>query len=135
MLTAQLMKSMDVEHLIAAIHAEHNSLTTTPIEEELLRRFEEAVERPDAEVLEGIACHLEEALASLPEEDALQEVIDDARWMFDAKRGRTTLAELRDEARQLAEKLEELQREIAQEAEYAANEIAQAQKSITTHQE
>ena len=40
MLTAQLMKSMDAEHLIASTRAEQDALTSTPLELELLDEYE-----------------------------------------------------------------------------------------------
>lgn len=40
MLTAQLMKSMDADHLVAAARAESDPLTSTPLELELLDRLE-----------------------------------------------------------------------------------------------
>lgn len=40
MLTAQLMKSMDADHLVASARAELDPLTSTPLELELLDRLE-----------------------------------------------------------------------------------------------
>lgn len=40
MLTAQLMKSMDADHLVASARAEIDPLTSTPLELELLDRLE-----------------------------------------------------------------------------------------------
>lgn len=42
-MTAQLMAAMSDEHLVAAIRAEHDPLTSTAIEDELLARFERAI--------------------------------------------------------------------------------------------
>jgi len=44
MLTAQLMKSMDDEHLLTAARTELDPLTCTPLETELLDRFERLLE-------------------------------------------------------------------------------------------
>lgn len=56
MLTAALMAAMDNGHLIAAIHAEADPLTTTPIETELLRRLEGCV----ADKAHGLASAIDE---------------------------------------------------------------------------
>ena len=55
MLTPQLMESMDDGHLVAAIHAEINPLTTTPLEIELLGRVEDLLEQIDAEAADALA--------------------------------------------------------------------------------
>ena len=54
MLTAQLMSLMDDAHLVAAIEAELDPLTSTDIERELLNRFESKIDG-DADYAEIIA--------------------------------------------------------------------------------
>lgn len=49
MLTPQLMNSMDDAHLVAAVECEINSLTSTPLEIELLGRVEDLLEQLDDE--------------------------------------------------------------------------------------
>lgn len=48
MLTAQLMKSMDADHLVASAHAEIDPLTSTPLELELLDRLEALIDEQSA---------------------------------------------------------------------------------------
>ena len=53
MLTAQLMKSMDASHLLAAAHTEHDPLTRTPLETELLDRLEALLDEVDSDLNEA----------------------------------------------------------------------------------
>ena len=65
MLTAQLAKSMDDEHLLASARAEIDPLTSTALELELLERFERLLER-----FERL---LDEASENKPVADLLEE--------------------------------------------------------------
>jgi len=47
MLTAALMQSMSLQHLLAAAHTELDALTSTPLEHELLRRLEDRLPYED----------------------------------------------------------------------------------------
>ena len=54
MLTAQLAKSMDDEHLLASARAEIDPLTSTALELELLDRFEALLDEQDGELTEAV---------------------------------------------------------------------------------
>lgn len=81
MLTAQIIKSMDDEHLLASARAEIDPLTSTPLELELLDRFER--------LLDGQ--HDNEGLRALTEEYDL--TADDFRAVIESHP-----ASLRDKA-------------------------------------
>lgn len=55
MLTAQLAKSMDDEHLLASARAEIDPLTSTALELELLDRFERLLDEVDGDLNEAVA--------------------------------------------------------------------------------
>ena len=89
MLTAQLAKSMDDEHLLASARAEIDPLTSTALELELLDRFErlldEAIEhKPVADLLEeyevatdDVKAVIESHPASLKDQAALLSLLND----------------------------------------------------------
>jgi hypothetical protein len=131
MLNSSLLKLLSNEQLLAAVHTEQNSLTTTPLERELFDRLQAISKRPDAACIEGVACYLEEAVSSMPKEDFLQDAIHGAQWLIDPKRRRVAQAELKLEVQQLVMKLEDLQSEVARTLEYATSEIKQAQNLLT----
>lgn len=54
MLTAQLAKSMDDEHLLASARAEIDTLTSTALELELLERFERLLDERNGDINEAI---------------------------------------------------------------------------------
>lgn len=54
MLTSNLMASMDDDHLIMALLAEHDPLTATPKEMELLKRFEAVLNKGDEDVANAL---------------------------------------------------------------------------------
>lgn len=65
MLTPQLMAAMDDSHLLAAIDAEFDPLTRTPLEDELIKRLqvlltESAESNPIAEIVEEYDLDTEE---------------------------------------------------------------------------
>lgn len=65
MLTPQLMSSMDDSHLLAAIDAEFDPLTRTPLEDELIKRLqvlltESAENKPIGEIVEEYELDTEE---------------------------------------------------------------------------
>ena len=55
MLTAQLAKSMDDEHLLASARAEQDPLTSSAAEIELLTRFEALLDEVDGDLNEAVA--------------------------------------------------------------------------------
>lgn len=52
MITTQALSLMDDGHLIASLHADMDSLTSTPVERELLKRFEESVSERNLALVE-----------------------------------------------------------------------------------
>ena len=89
MLTAQLAKSMDDEHLLASARAEIDPLTSTALELELLDRFERLLDeasehKPVADLLEeyevgtdDVKAVIESHLASLKDQAALLALLND----------------------------------------------------------
>lgn len=89
MLTAQLAKSMDDEHLLASARAEIDPLTSTALEFELLERFERLLDeasehKPVADLLEeyevgtdDMKAVIESHPASLKDQAALLSVLND----------------------------------------------------------
>jgi len=89
MLTAQLAKSMDDEHLLASARAEIDSLTSTALELELLDRFERLLDeasehKPVADLLEeyevttdDVKAVIESHPASLKDQAALLSLLND----------------------------------------------------------
>ena len=89
MLTAQLAKSMDDEHLLASARAEIDSLTSTALELELLERFERLLDeasenKPVADLLEeyevgtdDVKAVIESHPASLKDQAALLSLLND----------------------------------------------------------
>ena len=89
MLTAQLAKSMDVEHLLASARAEIDPLTSTALELELLDRFERLLDeasehKPVADLLEeyevgtdDVKAVIESHPASLKDQAALLSLLND----------------------------------------------------------
>lgn len=89
MLTAQLAKSMDDEHLLASARAEIDPLTSTALELELLDRFERLLDeasehKPVADLLEeyevttdDVKAVIESHPASLKDQAALLSVLND----------------------------------------------------------
>lgn len=89
MLTAQLAKSMDDEHLLASARAEIDPLTSTALELELLERFERLLDeasehKPVAELLEeyevgtdDVKAVIESHPASLKDQAALLSLLND----------------------------------------------------------
>ena len=89
MLTAQLMKSMDDEHLLASARAEIDPLTSTALELELLDRFERLLDeasehKPVADLLEeyevatdDVKAVIESHPASLKDQAALLSLLND----------------------------------------------------------
>lgn len=89
MLTAQLMKSMDDEHLLASARAEIDPLTSTALELELLERFERLLDeasehKPVADLLEeyevgtdDVKAVIESHPASLKDQAALLSLLND----------------------------------------------------------
>lgn len=56
-LSAQLMASMDDDHLVTALHAELDPLTSTATEQELLTRFEALLDEKDDELQQAVNNH------------------------------------------------------------------------------
>lgn len=56
-LSAQLMASMDDDHLVTALHAELDPLTSTAAEQELLTRFEALLDEKDDELQQAVNNH------------------------------------------------------------------------------
>ena len=89
MLTAQLAKSMDDEHLLASARAEIDPLTSTALELELLERFERLLDeasenKPVADLLEeykvgtdDMRAVIESHPAGLKEQAALLSLLND----------------------------------------------------------
>ena len=85
MLTAQLMASMDDEHLLASARAEIDPLTSTALELELLERFERLLEEYEvADLLEeyevgtdDVKAVIESHPASLKDQAALLSLLND----------------------------------------------------------
>lgn len=89
MLTAQLAKSMDDEHLLASARAEIDPLTSTALELELLERFERLLDeasehKPVADLLEeyevgtdDMKAAIESHPASLKDQAALLSLLND----------------------------------------------------------
>lgn len=89
MLTAQLAKSMDDEHLLASARAEIDPLTSTALELELLERFERLLDeasehKPVADLLEeyevgtdDMKAVIESHPASLKDQAALLSLLND----------------------------------------------------------
>lgn len=89
MLTAQLAKSMDDEHLLASARAEIDPLTSTALELELLERFERLLDeasehKPVADLLEeyevgtdDMRAVIESHPASLKDQAALLSLLND----------------------------------------------------------
>lgn len=89
MLTAQLSKSMDDEHLLASARAEIDPLTSTALELELLERFERLLDeasehKPVADLLEeyevgtdDMKAVIESHPASLKDQAALLSLLND----------------------------------------------------------
>lgn len=89
MLTAQLAKSMDDEHLLASARAEIDPLTSTALELELLERFERLLDeasehKPAADLLEeyevgtdDVKAVIESHPASLKDQAALLSLLND----------------------------------------------------------
>ena len=89
MLTAQLSKSMDDEHLLASARAEIDPLTSTALELELLERFERLLDeasehKPVADMLEeyevgtdDMKAVIESHPASLKDQAALLSLLND----------------------------------------------------------
>jgi len=89
MLTTQLMKSMDVGHLVASARAELDPLTSTPLELELLDRLETLLDeahdnQPVADLLEeyevtadDMKAVIESHPASLKDQAALLSLLND----------------------------------------------------------
>jgi hypothetical protein len=89
MLTAQLMKSMDDEHLLASARAEIDPLTSTALELELLERFERLLDeaseyKPVADLLEeyevgtdDVKAVIESHPASLKDQATLLSLLND----------------------------------------------------------
>jgi len=89
MLTAQLAKSMDDEHLLASARAEIDPLTSTALELELLERFERLLDeasehKPVADRLEeyevgtdDVKAVIESHPASLKDQAALLSLLND----------------------------------------------------------
>ena len=89
MLTAQLAKSMDDEHLLASARAEIDPLTSTALELELLDRFERLLDeasehKPVADLLEeyevatdDVRAVIESHPASLKDQAALLSLLND----------------------------------------------------------
>lgn len=89
MLTAQLAKSMDDEHLLASARAEIDPLTSTALELELLERFERLLDeasenQPVADLLEeyevgtdDVKAVIESHPASLKDQAALLSLLND----------------------------------------------------------
>ena len=69
MLTAQLAKSMDDEHLLASARAEIDPLTSTALELELLDRFER--------LLDDVKAVIESHPASMKDQAALLSLLND----------------------------------------------------------
>ena len=53
-LTANLMNAMDDDHLVMALHAELDPLTSTAAEQELLARFEAMLDEQDDELQQAV---------------------------------------------------------------------------------
>lgn len=82
MLTAQLMKSMDADHLVASACAEIDPLTSTPLELELLDRLEalldeQSANQPIANLLDEYEAVIESHPASLKDQAALLSLLND----------------------------------------------------------
>ena len=89
MLTAQLMKSMDADRLLASARAEIDPLTSTALELELLERFERLLDearenKPVADLLEeyevgtdDVKAVIESHPASLKDQAALLSLLND----------------------------------------------------------
>lgn len=89
MLTAQLMKSMDADHLVASARAEIDPLTSTSLELELLDRLETLLDeqeenKPIAELLDeyevstdDMKAVIESHPASLKDQAALLSLLND----------------------------------------------------------
>lgn len=89
MLTAQLMKSMDADRLVASARAEIDPLTSTPLELELLDRLETLLDeqeenKPIAELLDeyevstdDMKAVIESHPASLKDQAALLSLLND----------------------------------------------------------
>ncbi len=89
MLTAQLMKSTDDDHLVMSAHAETDPLTSTALELELLGRFEALLDqvnetKPVADLIEehevstdDIKAVIESHPAGLKEQAALLSLLND----------------------------------------------------------
>lgn len=82
MLTAQLAKSMDDEHLLVSARAEIDPLTSTALELELLERFERLLDeasehKPVADLLEEYEAVMESHPASLKDQAALLALLND----------------------------------------------------------
>lgn len=89
MLTAQLAKSMDDEHLLVSARAEIDPLTSTALELELLERFERLLDeasehKPVADLLEeyevgtdDVKAVIESHPASLKDQAALLSLLND----------------------------------------------------------
>lgn len=75
MLTAQLAKSMDDEHLLASARAEIDPLTSTALELELLDRFERLLDEQHDN--EGVRAVIESHPASLKDQAALLALLND----------------------------------------------------------
>ena len=89
MLTAQLMKSMDTEHLLASARAEQDPMTSTALELELLDRMETLLDeqrdtQPIADLIDefevstdDMKAVIESHLASLKDKAALLSLLND----------------------------------------------------------
>lgn len=75
------------------------------------------------EAAEDARIHIKEAKSGFPNEDFLQELINECRAMG---QGRVTKAEVLE----FCERLEELQGEIARSAEYGLDELVKAERLL-----
>lgn len=76
MLTAQLMKSMDADHLVASARVEIDPLTSTPLELELLDRLETLLDEYEVST-DDMKAVIESHPASLKGQAALLSLLND----------------------------------------------------------
>lgn len=114
----EVMASMRDEHLISSLYSEPLS----PIEKELLKRWEDALDNKGIDVCD-IEPHVAEALASYPPEDLLTEIGDDLFKLCESLRGDNKL-----KATAILTKLTELEDNVRNQSDHGRSELKEILK-------
>ncbi len=114
----EVMASMESEHLISSLHCE----PLTPIEKELLKRWECALDDKGIDISD-IKPHIAEALASYPPEDFLTEISDQVFQLSEILRG-----DNKTKATAILTKLTELEDVVRNQSDYGRSELKEILK-------